>query len=140
MTRHRTNAPRFVDETVDGEVLIMDMIKGTYFSCVGASTVAFNALKDGANPDDIAAAFADAFDRRVDEMREAVDGFAADLRGEEIMILDSANGVASSTIAISTNGVEYEPLQIERFDDLADLILLDPVHDVSEAGWPTEAT
>ena len=28
------------------------------------------------------------------------------------------------------------PLSVDAFTDLADLILLDPVHDVSDAGWP----
>ena len=26
--------------------------------------------------------------------------------------------------------------QLERFDDLRDLLLLDPIHDVGENGWP----
>ena len=38
-TRYRANAPRFVDETVDGEALIIDMVKGTYFSATGADRV-----------------------------------------------------------------------------------------------------
>ena len=32
-------------------------------------------------------------------------------------------------------GAFTEPV-LEEFDDLKDLLLLDPVHDVAEAGWP----
>lgn len=137
MTRHRSNAPRFVDETVDGEVLIMDMVKGTYYSGQGASTAAFNALKHGATTAEIAAAFANGSALPIDEMQAELDRFADELRREEILVIESSNGNAGPS-TIGAAGA-FEPLQIERFDDLADLILLDPVHDVTEAGWPSEA-
>jgi hypothetical protein len=30
----------------------------------------------------------------------------------------------------------YKPPAIERFDDLEELLVLDPIHEVDEAGWP----
>jgi hypothetical protein len=31
---------------------------------------------------------------------------------------------------------EYRSPAIERFDDLEELLVLDPIHEVDEAGWP----
>ena len=34
---------------------------------------------------------------------------------------------------------EFVQPRIERFDDLRDLLLMDPIHDVGEDGWPLRA-
>ena len=34
----------------------------------------------------------------------------------------------------------YEPPILNRYDDLQNLALLDPIHDVEEAGWPNRKT
>src|SRR5438270_154442 len=77
---------RVVDETVDGEALIMDMVKGTYFSCVGASTAAWQALKLGASEDDVARGLAAAYGvdeaRAVDDVRR----FVKDLLADEVLV------------------------------------------------------
>jgi hypothetical protein len=31
---------------------------------------------------------------------------------------------------------QYQAPTIERFDDLEELLVLDPIHEVDEAGWP----
>ena len=44
--------------------------------------------------------------------------------------------------AADVGGVErvpYVPPVLEKFTDMQDLILLDPVHEVSERGWPHAA-
>jgi hypothetical protein len=32
----------------------------------------------------------------------------------------------------------WEPPSLLVFDDLADLLLIDPIHDTSTSGWPTQ--
>jgi hypothetical protein len=34
----------------------------------------------------------------------------------------------------------YDPPVLNRYDDLQKLALLDPIHDVEEAGWPNRKT
>ena len=58
-------------------------------------------------------------------------------------MLVTRDGAAESPVDVATigNGAgppEYQSLCFEKYTDLADLILLDPVHDVSDAGWPHE--
>ena len=139
--RYRSNTPRFVDDTVDGEALIMDMVTGNYYSCVGASAVAWNTLKRGVAVPDTAAELATTYGKSVREVTPDVERFVQDLLGEEILV--AADGTAAVDDVAERPGAgpahEYASLELERFTDLADLILLDPVHDVSEAGWPRPA-
>jgi hypothetical protein len=134
--RFRANTPRFVDETVDGEALIMDMVKGTYYSCVGPSAVAWNELKSGASATEVADLLASAYS--VDRTTAVADvgRFVASLLDEEMMVRDVGATDAASTTTVANSHDAYITLGFERFTDLSDLILLDPVHDVGDAGWP----
>jgi hypothetical protein len=77
----------------------------------------------------------------VDAARD-VDAFVANLLGEEMLVEAAAppDGLPTrAAIDAAVPQADYTALVIERFNDLADLILLDPVHDVTEAGWPRNA-
>jgi hypothetical protein len=137
MTQYRANAPRFVDETVDGEALIMDMVKGTYYSCVGASTVVYNGLKHGWTAEEAAAALCATFELDPGDAKREVEDFLEELLREEVLVVGNDVHRGSNGHQLAYTGA-FEPLRLERYTDLADLILLDPVHDVSDAGWPSE--
>jgi hypothetical protein len=44
--------------------------------------------------------------------------------------------VAAPAPAAPAAGAVFAPPRLEVFDDLQDLFLVDPIHDVDEAGWP----
>jgi hypothetical protein len=136
MTYYRANVPRFVDETVDGEALIMDMVSGTYYSCVGASTFAWDALKRGVPADEVARAVAVAYGISADRALDDMAIFVSQLLDEQALV--TADDGPATLDEHFDAAEDYQPLRLERYTDLADLILLDPVHDVSDAGWPSE--
>ena len=43
---------------------------------------------------------------------------------------------APAPAPVSVAGVAYTEPSLSVFSDMQDLLLLDPIHDVSEAGWP----
>jgi hypothetical protein len=134
-SRYRSNAPRFVDETVDGEALIMDMVKGTYYSCVDSSAYVWNLLHRGVPVDDVVSDLVARYSLSETDAQRDVDAFVQSLVAEEMLVESDGPGAADGTPEpVAPN--EYTTLALERFTDLADLILLDPVHDVTEAGWP----
>jgi hypothetical protein len=135
-TRYRTNAPRFVDETIDGEALIMDMVKGSYYSCVGASAFAWNALTSGASSSELARTLSSHYSIDEADVTRDAEQFVESLLAEEMLVPDDEASVPQLDTPDPVTAAEYAPLNLERYTDLADLILLDPVHDVTEAGWP----
>ena len=136
---YRTNRPRFVDETVEGEALVMDMVKGNYYSCVGPSAFVWKALTTGWSTDDVAQMVGERYGIGGGEATRDVDRFVESLLHEEMLVAVEGPGDLTADRAALDAAVpvgEYSELVLERFTDLADLILLDPVHDVSEVGWP----
>jgi hypothetical protein len=137
--RQRANRPRIVDETIDGEALIMDMVSGAYYGCDGASAFAWLALAGGATTDEVATALSERFGMSGDQLRTSVDDFVGTLVGHQLLVDrgDEAPEPFDDAVAAYDGGYEpAEALAVDAFTDLADLILLDPVHDVTEAGWP----
>ena len=37
---------------------------------------------------------------------------------------------------VPRSALEFAPPRLEKYSDLEDLLVLDPIHDVDEAGWP----
>lgn len=134
--RYRLNAPRCADETIEGEALIIDMVSGSYFSCTGTAAFVWNELKLGASADEVAGMLIDASGGERAEIIDEVGAFARALV-EALLLVEDPDAVAHegrrSTVVDLGDRTE---LVIEEYSDLADLLLLDPVHDVSEAGWP----
>jgi Coenzyme PQQ synthesis protein D (PqqD) len=138
MQRHQANRPRVVDETVDGEALVMDMVTGSYYGCEGASALAWLLLSEGASIDELAATLVARFSIAPAAAASDGEAFLAELLRHELLVPRPASRLPADDPAAGYDGAfeSYATLQVEAFTDLADLILLDPVHDVSEAGWP----
>lgn len=138
MQRYQANSPRIVDDLVDGEVLLIDMVTGAYFSALDASALAWLLLKAGATAEEVVAELVGRYTIDPAGARQDVDAYIAALTASELLTERTADfGPEADVLA----GVELPPhsyatLEIEKFTEIADLILLDPVHDVAEAGWP----
>lgn len=138
-TRFIVNQPRFVDETIGGEALVMDMVRGSYYSCLGTAAAAWNALKAGATAEEIAPRLGDT-GADGDQVDRDLEAFVADLLTNELLVpRPEGNEPDAAALAAVEWPAAYEAPVLERYTDLADLILLDPVHDVSEDGWPRTA-
>ena len=120
MPRYRANAPRFVDESVDGEALIMDMVTGTYYTCLGASTVAWEALKRGVDQHQVSSLVASAYGVAADDVERDLEPFVADLLKDELLV-PSTDG-AGEALAIQLDDLgdvtgPYEAMTLERYTD-----------------------
>jgi hypothetical protein len=134
MGDHRyTIAPDVIHEVFDDEVVIADLERGTYYSLGGSGVDAWIGLRDGVPLGRVvdAIAAASSADAAVvgDELRRLVD----ELVGEGLI---SANGSAEDAAPFSVQRETFTPPTFERFTDMQQLLLLDPIHDVDEAGWP----
>lgn len=122
--RFEVNRPDVVDESVDGEVLIVHLGTGTYYSSRGAGDGAWQMLASGRTAAESAGPLG---------LTEAgVQAFLDELIAEGLLRpRDSDLDAAPELSAVPG------PLVLEKYTDMQELLLLDPIHDVDdEAGWP----
>lgn len=129
MAEYRIRVPQVVHETVDGEVVAIDFTTGSYYSLRGPAEAVWAALAagDDGSPDTIAGTVATRYADDGDPDRVAA--FLDHLVDEGLV---ERSGPAAEPAGTTDPG----GLVVEKYTDMEEIILLDPVHDVSEAGWP----
>ena len=129
MAEYRIRSPRVVHETVDGEVVAIDFTTGSYYSLRGPAEAVWRALTDGQARSGTAVSVAVEDSHPDDGDPRQVGPFLDRLVDEGLLERDGPPAHPSGDAG--GGGLTFD-----KFSDMEDLILLDPVHDVSEAGWP----
>ncbi len=139
-SRFRIDAENVVHETVDGEVIAIDLGNGNYYSLAGSAPAIWDLLAGGATEAEICDALAARFDADAETIRNEVSTLLGKL-GESGLVVSSEDGGAAPAPAAGGDGAKlpFEPPRLERYTDMKDYFLLDPIHEVDTAGWPRPA-
>ncbi len=137
----RINAPRVVYQTIDNEAIIIDFDNGAYFSAEGAGAQIWEGIARGFAVDRIRRTMAQCFAGDEQEIAKGVDQFIEALQRESLILPveeppAEAHAVPDEGIAEAGLRPAYVPPQLRKYTDMQDLLLLDPIHEVDEQGWP----
>ncbi|PZW36953.1 hypothetical protein C8P66_1515 [Humitalea rosea] len=110
------------------EMVVANLDTGIFFSLGGSAPAIWAALAEGHSARGIATAFGGD-----PGILASIGGLLGQLRAEAL--LTPAASPAPAPAAGVAPWAFVTPL-LERFDDLQGLLLVDPIHEVSEAGWP----
>lgn len=140
------DAGRVMWEELDGETVIVDLSSGRYHAASGTALSIWSALAAGATVEEIIGALRVRHPRTPDDAEAAVTAFIGELVGAGLVIADpqgphdppdpTPSAPAQLRQDDTSGGDPWQPPRLESYDDLEDLLLLDPVHDVSVQGWP----
>jgi hypothetical protein len=131
-SRYSINAPDVVAEDFDGKIVILNLADGRYFSLEGIASQIWSLLLAGRSPEAILGSIESQQPSLSQRSSEFVDRL---IEWELVRPQEAETGNAEA--AIDEVWSDEEP-RIEVFDDLAELILADPIHDVDEqVGWPS---
>ena len=139
--RFRINTPRVTHETLDGEVVLVDFELGTYFGLRGVGTVVWNTIGDGSTVAAVVQAVTQRYDGDEVEIATSIDAFVTELKKEHLVIScgEGECGDADSDqvrVAGSPEKLAFQAPRLEKHTDMQELLLLDPIHEVAETGWP----
>jgi hypothetical protein len=133
----RTRRSDLVAETLSDETLVIDTASGVFFSLRGVASALWALLDTGTSRDELDTAVRDRFGE-VEGVHRDVASFVAALEADGLV--EDATGVATDpTTSTPIWPDAYEAPMVKRYDDMADLLLVDPIHDVAaDQGWPNE--
>ena len=124
-----------VREAFEDEVVIINLDSGTYYSLNGSGVAVWTTIEGGATLDTIVAAVASRYNaeavRIETDVRELIDRLLA-----EQLVCENPGSPGTGTEYPEGDRRPYEAPQLSVFTDMQELLRLDPVHDVDEAGWP----
>src|SRR5688500_17045479 len=138
--RFRINTPTVTHETIDGEAVIINLDSGNYYSLVDVGAFIWALVENGASANEVQNQVSQTYHGAPSDIDRGVQELLAQLQQENLIVpVNGATEVSDSPAAVSSNGHEkpsFNPPLLNKYSDMQELLLLDPVHDVDDAGWP----
>jgi hypothetical protein len=137
--RYRINAPHVIAETMGGETVIVHLSTGCYFNLGGSGPEIWDAVAAGRDEDEIVRRLERDYDAPESELRDAVTRLVGELAGEDLIVPDpdaAATSTDAGEAAVGGARKAFAQPALGKFNDMQDIILLDPVHEVDARGWP----
>jgi hypothetical protein len=139
------NSSKITHETIDGEVVIVNLASGSYYSLDGVGATIWRCLEDRPSFAGVVADTTQRFDGEVEELTEAVKKLIEELQAEGLILKEENENqtetLPNASVAPGPSDrsvkAQFIPPLLHKYTDMQDLLLLDPIHDVDEAGWPT---
>lgn len=138
-TNLRVNTPTVTHEIIDGEAVIINLDSGSYYSLVEVGATVWDLLYQRAPVNEIVATIADKHEGDAADIDRAVRELIAQLQVEGLVVPDESAQPADYLPALSRNGHAKTPFKapvLQKYTDMQELLLLDPIHDVDDMGWP----
>lgn len=132
--RFQLNEPDVIQDVIEGEALIVHTRTGAYYSLHGCGIRIWEALLAGRSVPQICTLFDPSGDQGLEGLRAGVEQFVATLQEEQLV--RPAPGPETDAPE-PTPGLAYETPRLQKFTDMQELLLVDPIHEVvPEVGWP----
>jgi hypothetical protein len=136
----KVNAPNVVHETIDGETILLDLNTGNYYSLDGLGALIWEYIGKTGNwkktIEILAAGIAD----NKDEIAKTVTAFVNELVDEKLLVYGNSGNpdgdVSEIESGIKQAAASFAAIRVNKYSDMQDLLLLDPIHEVDEKGWP----
>jgi hypothetical protein len=139
----KINAPRVVYQTIDNETIIIDFENGAYYSAEGVGAEVWEGIAKNLSADQIISVITQRYAGEEQEIKNEVGGFIDRLQLESLILpLDTASAEPGS-VSVLEKGIAkaglrptFLPPQLRKYTDMQDLLLLDPIHEEDDQGWP----
>lgn len=143
-------SPNAVFETFDDEVVVINMASGSYYALDAIALGIWNLVQEQHPLHRIVEATQQVYKGEPDAIESAVKAFVDDLEQEDLIIRlrelrEEAVEPTTSTLPADVPADRsagdgprptFQDPVLTKFTDMQDLLLLDPIHEVDETGWP----
>ena len=135
---------RIIFEQFEDETVLVNTETGYYYSLSNTGSEILHLIEDGCSAEQLPVVlFGNS--ERFGQNWKLVEKFIEQLAAENIVIAGTGDRkgdrpgrtLKEPDAAIFGPGVDFIPPVLERFDDVRDLLLIDPIHQVDQDyGWP----
>lgn len=131
----RLNKPKVISEAFEDEVVAINLETGAYFGMAGAAKQIWALIENEVPEAAVSERVAQMYGLDRQKVEPEVRAFVDSLIEQSLICRAPGNGVKPPAAAERVTAPWQTPA-LAVFDDMKDLLLLDPIHDVDESGWP----
>ncbi len=131
--------PDVIDERFDEEYVIVNLRTGTYYSLNATGARIWDCLNAGASR----AAILQEMERRYDAppgmLEQHLETLLKEMEREQLIVAENKDASSASATGTTFEGerIGFVPPHMEKYTDMQALLLLDPIHQVDDTGWPS---
>lgn len=138
-TRFRINTPDVILENFGDEVVIVNLSNGNYYSVDAVGAEVWALIEKGYPTAAVLADLSRRYDGDPATIDTALTQFVTDLLADNLIVPVAGDSQLMDAIA-DTGLTAKQPFKapiLNKYTDMQELLLLDPIHEVDETGWPT---
>lgn len=128
------NPARAISETLDGETIIINLVTGSYYSLNEQGTLLWDHLRAGYTPSSICARLTELYPHEAARIESSVAACMETLLTDGLIAPLTAGVRTELPLPDATD--TFVPPAIVKYDDMQEMLLADPIHDVDTSGWP----
>ncbi len=136
---YRINSLNVIHEVIDGEVVMINLDSGCYYTMNDSGCYLWQLIEQGFDHSQIVSIVAEEFSVSAEEVKHPISIFMNRLLEHGLIVLSDTPAL-TSPIMVHAKKMSYGPPELIVFEDMRDLLLLDPIHEISEQGWPHVAS
>lgn len=135
------DSARIIHENIDNETLIIDAETGIYYVLRGSGAEIWELISQGVDLAALNEQLAQRYTMPAEQLQPALQSFLDDLQNAQLITVRTGQ-LPLAPIAMATmpppraTGSTFTPPELHVFNDMHDLLLIDPIHQVTESGWP----
>ena len=116
------------------------MDKGHYYSFEGTGSKVWELIVDSHEESEIYKYFSGNYRGDKEHIQKTIVDFLAIMESEELIRRNNDDEIPAPVDMLRSDEEKEEMFTdpaFQKFTDMEDLLLLDPIHDVDESGWPS---
>jgi hypothetical protein len=133
-------APQIVSETIDDEVIAVDLQAGVYHSISGAGTLIWEGISQECSSEEIIESLLSLYDLTREQATKELDDLIEKLAEFNLIRPRPERHAQTNKLQAVPAGSKqpYAPPVLVIYKDMESVLRLDPIHDFDEYGWPSK--
>lgn len=142
--RFRIKRPQVIYETIDDEVIIVEFESGNYYNLDKAGADIWHMIESSTSVGKIIEGIAHLYKGTHAEIESVVCQIITELQRENLIIPYGIKEpesiqeyIMQAETCPETERPTFEAPVLKIYTDMQELLILDPIHEVDDTGWPT---
>jgi len=142
--KFRVNTPHIVYDNIEGETILINLKNGNYYNIDKYGSLIWEIIEKGVDIEELTEVIVSFFNLPGDQIKEDIDILISDLLMENLIIplpeevnsggimdIDALNQLIKARLS------DFSCPVLKKYSDMRDALMLDPIHEVDDRGWPT---
>lgn len=133
------DSSQITDEVIDDEVIIVNLENGNYYSLVAAAADIWLLLKSGITYGETTRLIQSRYSGDPSLIQQGIEAFVGELVAQGLLTPSESPVETGTSVELPAKAAlsPFETPKLEVYVDMQKMLLLDPIHEVDESGWPS---